>query len=154
MLKTRILLGLFLIVGAFSSCKKDLSPEKQASKDDGLIVDFIAKNSILATKHSSGIYYQVITPGSGNTVSVNNTVYVTYEGKLLNGSVFDKSTSTINFPLSNVIAGWQIGIPLIKKGGRIRLIIPSGLAYGSKSPGAGIPANSVLDFTVDLIDVK
>jgi len=154
MLKTRILLGLFLIMGAFSSCKKELSPEKQAAKDDALIVDFIAKNSILATKHSSGIYYQVITPGSGNTVSVNNTVYVTYEGKLLNGSAFDKSTSTINFPLSNVIAGWQIGIPLIKKGGRIRLIIPSGLAYGNQSPGAGIPANSVLDFTVDLIDVK
>jgi len=154
MLKTKILLGLFLLVGAFSSCKKELSPEKQAAKDDSLIVDFIAKNSILATKHSSGIYYQVITPGAGTLVSVNNTVYVTYEGKLLNGSVFDKSTSTINFPLSNVIAGWQIGIPLIKKGGKIRLIIPSGLAYGNQSPGDGIPKNSVLDFTVELIDVR
>lgn len=154
MLKTRILLGLFLIVGAFSSCKKELSPEKQAAKDDALIVDFIAKNSVLATKHSSGIYYQVITPGAGSLVSVNNTVYVNYEGKLLNGSTFDKSSGTINFPLSGVIAGWQIGIPLIKKGGKIRLIIPSGLAYGSQSPGAGIPANSVLDFTVELIDVR
>ena len=154
MLKTRILLGLFLIVGVLSSCKKDFDPEEQAKKDDALIVDFIAKNSIVAVKHSSGIYYQKIVDGSGADVTVSNTVYVTYEGKLLNGSVFDKSTSTINFPLNRVIAGWQIGIPLIKKGGKIRLIIPSALAYGNTSPGPGIPENAVLDFTVDLIDVQ
>ena len=154
MLKTKFLLVLFLLVGAFSSCKKELSPEKQAAKDNSLIVDFVAKNSILATKHSSGIYYQVITPGTGPLVSVNNTVYVNYEGKLLNGSTFDKSSSTVNFLLSGVIAGWQIGIPLIKKGGKIRLIIPSGLAYANRSPSAAIPKNSVLDFTVELIDVR
>lgn len=142
------------MVTILTSCKKELSPEKQAAKDDSLITDFISKNSILATKHSSGLYYQILAPGAGNTVSVNNTVYVNYEGKLLNGSTFDKSTNTINFPLSGVISGWQIGIPLVKKGGKIRLIIPSALAYGTRSPGAGIPANSVLDFTVELIDVQ
>lgn len=153
MLKARFLLGLFLIVGAFASCKKELSPEKQAAKDDSAITDFIAKNNLVATKHSSGIYYQILSPGAGNSVYVSNTVDAIYEGRYLNGSVFDKSTSTINFPLSNVIVGWQIGIPLIKKGGKIRLIIPSGLAYGSQ-PYLSIPANSILDFTVELIDVK
>jgi FKBP-type peptidyl-prolyl cis-trans isomerase FkpA len=156
MLKTRILLGLFLIVGAFSSCKKDkYDAEEQAKKDDALIVDFIAKNSIVAIKHSSGIYYQIITPGTGNLSFTSTTnVSVNYEGRLLNGVVFDKSTNTSTFALGNLIQGWQIGIPLIQKGGRIRLIIPSTLAYKNTSPGAAIPENAVLDFTIDLINAQ
>ena len=154
MLKTRILLALFLVLGVLSSCKKELSPEKQAIKDDTLITEFIAKNSIVAIKHSSGIYYQIISEGTGARPSLTNEVTVGYTGKLLNGNVFDKSNPTATFVLNRLIVGWQIGIPLIKKGGSIRLIVPSGLAYGNSSPGAGIPKNAVLDFTVDLIDVK
>lgn len=156
MFKTRLFLGFFLIVGAFASCKKDsYDAEKQAKIDDGLIVDFIAKNSIAAVKHSSGIYYQIITPGSGD-VSFNSstTVVVNYEGRLLNGSVFDKSSAAATFVLGKLIQGWQIGIPLIQKGGRIRLIVPSGLAYKNQSPGSGIPENAVLDFTIDLISAQ
>lgn len=156
MLKTRMMIGLFLIVGAFSACKKDsYDAEKQAKVDDGLIVDFIAKNSIVAVKHSSGLYYQILTPGTGNTTFTGSTnVTVNYEGKLLNGNVFDKSSAAATFPLGNLIQGWQIGIPLIQKGGRIRLIIPSALAYGNTSPSSAIPANSVLDFTIDLISAQ
>ncbi len=156
MLKTRILLGLILIVGAFSSCKKDeYDADKQLKIDDALIVDFIAKNSIVAVKHNSGIYYQIITPGSGNTVFTPSTsVSVNYEGKLLSGAVFDKSSAIATFTLGNLIQGWQIGIPLIQKGGRIRLLIPSTLAYKNTSPGSGIPENAVLDFTIDLINAQ
>jgi FKBP-type peptidyl-prolyl cis-trans isomerase FkpA len=154
MLKARFLLGLFLIVGAFASCKKELSPEKQAAKDDSAITDFIAKNNLVATKHSSGIYYQIITPGDGNTVLLSNTVSVNYEGRLLDGSLFDKSGTTATFPLSNLIRGWQIGIPLIKKGGKIRLILPSALGYGNQSPSSKIPSNSVLDFTIELVNAQ
>ncbi len=156
MLKTKILLGLFLIVGVLSSCKKDsYDAEKQAKIDDGLIVDFIAKNSIVAVKHSSGLYYQIITPGTGTTTyGSSTTVTVNYEGKLLNGTTFDKSTTNVSFPLGNLIQGWQIGIPLIQKGGRIRLIVPSALAYKNQSPSSAIPANSVLDFTIDLISAQ
>ena len=154
MFKARIFIALFLIVGVFSACKKELSPEKQAEKDDKIISEFISKNSILAIKHSSGVYYQIISEGSGAKPSLSNEVVVNYTGKLLNGNVFDKSNSAVTFPLNGLIVGWQIGIPLVKKGGSIRLIVPSGLAYGNSSPGAGIPANAVLDFTIDLIDVK
>ena len=155
MLKTRFFLGVFLIVIAFASCKKDTyNAEEQAKIDDALIVDFIAKNSIVAVKHSSGIYYQVITPGSGNAAfNASTVVTVNYEGKLLNGNVFDKSTSLVTFPLGNLIQGWQIGIPLIQRGGRIRLIIPSTLAYKNESK-PGIPKNSVLDFTIDLFNAQ
>lgn len=155
MLKTRMLLGLFLIVGAFSSCKKELSPEKQAAKDDEIIVDFIAKNNIPAIKHPSGLYYQIITQGSGASVTAASTVGVNYEGKLLNGTQFDKSTSIVTFPLTRVIQGWTIGVPLIKVGGKIRLIVPSALAYGSNPPqGSPIEKNAVLDFTIDLINAQ
>ena len=156
MLKTRFLLGLFLVVGAFASCKKDsYNAEEQLKKDDALIVDFITKNSIVAVKHSSGLYYQILNPGSGNTNFTGATnVNVTYEGRLLNGTVFDKATTAVPFQLGGLIQGWQIGIPLIQKGGKIRLLVPSTLAYKNESPGAGIPENAVLDFTIDLINAQ
>lgn len=156
MLKTRFLLGLFLIVGAFASCKKDsYDAEEQARKDDALIADFIAKNSIVAVKHSSGLYYQTLTPAANgeNNFNGSTNVTVTYEGKLLNGTSFDKGTN-VTFPLGNLIQGWQIGIPLVKRGGRIRLLVPSTLAYKNTSPGAGIPENAVLDFTIDLLSAQ
>ncbi|MEJ5993293.1 FKBP-type peptidyl-prolyl cis-trans isomerase [Pedobacter sp. Du54] len=155
MLKTKILLVLFLALGAFSSCKKEeYDQEKQLAVDDALIKDFIAKNSIVAVKHSSGVYYQIIAPGSGNiSYSGATQVTVNYEGKLLNGSVFDKSTSAVTFSLGALIPGWQIGIPLIQKGGKIRLLIPSTLAYMNQSR-VGIPENSVLDFTIELINAQ
>jgi FKBP-type peptidyl-prolyl cis-trans isomerase FkpA len=138
-----------------SSCSKDkYDVEKQAAKDDLLITEFIAQNKITATKHSSGLYYQILTEGTGSTVTTASTVSVNYEGKLLDGSIFDKSKAAVTFPLTGVIQGWTIGVPLVKVGGRIRLIIPSTLAYGNTSPGAGIPKNAVLDFTIDLLNAQ
>lgn len=149
--KTKILLVLFLFVSAFSACKKEnYDAEAQLAVDDALIKEFISKNSIVAVKHSSGLYYQIITPGTGSVNYNGNTqVNVNYEGKLLNGSVFDKSISPVTFSLGRLITGWQIGIPLIQKGGKIRLLIPSTLAYMDQAK-VGIPANSVLDFTIEL----
>lgn len=157
MLKSKIFLGLFLVVCAFSACKKDdYDAEKQAKIDDALIVDFLAKNSIVAIKHSSGIYYQTLTPAAAgeNNFTSSTNVSVNYEGRLLSGAIFDKSTSIATFPLGNLIQGWQIGIPLVKKGGRIRLLIPSTLAYKNESPSSAIPKNAVLDFTIDLINAQ
>lgn len=155
MLKTKILLVLFVALGVFSSCKKeDYDPEKQLAVDDTLIKDFIAKNSIVAIKHSSGIYYQIIAPGTGNLTYTGATqVTVNYEGKLLSGSIFDKSSSAVTFSLGQLIPGWQIGIPLIQKGGKIRLLIPSTLAYMNQAR-VGIPENSVLDFTIELTNAQ
>ncbi|WP_343533386.1 FKBP-type peptidyl-prolyl cis-trans isomerase [Pedobacter sp.] len=151
----RFLLPMVVLITALGSCSKDnYNAEEQAKKDDALIVDFIAKNNIQATKHSSGLYYQIINQGTGASVTAASTVGVNYEGKLLNGTQFDKSTQTVTFPLTGVIQGWTIGVPLIKVGGRIRLILPSTLAYGNQSPGPGIPKNSVLDFTIDLLHAQ
>lgn len=147
----KYLLLLFLIPAAFSSCKKDsFDPAKQAAADDAAIQAYIKANNITATKDPSGIYYEVVTPGTDNNYpTINSTVTVNYTGKLLNGTVFDSATG-FQTPLSNVVKGWQIGIPHISTGGRILLLIPSALGYGNQAEGS-IPKNSVLIFTIDLL---
>jgi FKBP-type peptidyl-prolyl cis-trans isomerase len=146
----RYILLLVLFITAFSSCKKDtpFDPVKQAAADDASIQAYIKANNITATKDPSGLYYQVITPGTGSYPTSNSLITGQYTGKLLNGNVFDSGPVT-NTPLTGFITGWQIGIPHINTGGRILLLIPSALAYGNSKSGS-IPANSVLIFTIDL----
>ncbi|OAQ40242.1 hypothetical protein A5893_04615 [Pedobacter psychrophilus] len=123
--------------------------------EDNLIKDFLATNKITATKDAaSGLYYQIITPGTGNAVLSTSTIKAVYTGRLLTGAIFDQATSAnpLTIALSSVIQGWQIGLPFIKSGGKIRLFIPSRLAYGSSAQNS-IPANSILDFDIELVEV-
>jgi FKBP-type peptidyl-prolyl cis-trans isomerase FkpA len=141
---------LSLIIVGFSSCKKDsFDAAKQAATDDSLIKAYVSTNNINATKDPSGLYYQVLIPGTGPFPTANSTVSVNYNGKLLNGTVF-APTAPLTSSLNTLIKGWQIGIPFVNAGGRILLIIPSGLGYGNNANGS-IPANSVLVFTIDLL---
>ena len=115
----RYTLLLVLFIAAFSSCKKDtpFDPVKQAADDDASIQAYIKANNITATKDPSGLYYQVITPGTGAYPTKTSLISGQYTGKLLNGTVFD-SNSIPNDPLAGFITGWQIGIPYINTGGR------------------------------------
>jgi FKBP-type peptidyl-prolyl cis-trans isomerase FkpA len=116
---------------------------------------YLTINSINATKDSSGIFYEIITPGTGTVQPAYcSKVTVTYVGTILNRSdpPFDQNTTGIAFDLRNLIQGWQRGIPLIRKGGTIRLYIPPSLAYGSAGSG-GVPANAYLRFDIGLLDV-
>lgn len=148
----KYLLLVIVLFIAFSSCTKDstFDPVKQAKADDAAIQAYIATKNITATKDASGVYYSVITAGTGAYPSSSSTVNVDYEGELLNGSVFSP-TSYLSYPLVGLIKGWQIGLPHINTGGTILLIVPSGLAYGNSSPGGGIPSNAVLVFTIKLV---
>lgn len=156
-MKIKLYLFSVIMMLSMSSCLKDedVDPTVQAGKDDATIVKFIADNKISAVKHSSGVYYQIIQSGSGNiTYTANTTVKAHYTGRLTNGQIFDKSPAQPpSFKLGQVIVGWQIGVPLIQKGGKIRLFIPSGYAYGPQGSGS-IPPNSVLDFDIELVDVQ
>lgn len=114
---------------------------------------YSAANNMTVSKHSSGIYYCITDSGHGMRPLATSNVSVTYTGKLLNGTIFDSSPNTISFSLNNVIEGWQLGLPLIKKGGKIKLIIPSALAYGCNGNN-GIPPNAPLFFDVHLIEVN
>jgi FKBP-type peptidyl-prolyl cis-trans isomerase FkpA len=153
-----LFLALVFVVSAFSSCKKMEvhDPQAQLAADEVRIKEFIAKNNIPAIRHEpSGLYYQIIEPGTGSLVYAANTLITAkYTLRLLNGNtVPNQPAEPIDFSLGGVIVGWQIGIPLIQKGGKIRLIIPSGYAYGPQSR-AGIPVNSVLDFDIELVNAQ
>ncbi|KLT66177.1 MULTISPECIES: FKBP-type peptidyl-prolyl cis-trans isomerase [Pedobacter] len=146
--KFKLLTVILLFTATFTACKKDKDTEKQ-------IADFIAENNINATKDNSGLYYQIIKPGSGTfTYPANTRITIKYEGRLLDGSVFDNGGGKEQtFNLADLIQGWRIGIPKIQKGGEIRLIVPPSLGYGSSSAGP-IPGNSVLDFTIQLSNTQ
>ncbi|MBW4890235.1 FKBP-type peptidyl-prolyl cis-trans isomerase [Mucilaginibacter sp. HMF5004] len=148
---------LFLLVCAviLASCGGGSSSQmsRQAAVDDSLIQVYIKANHINATKHSSGLYYQIIKEGTGANAASNSSVDVTYEGKLTTGLVFDHSVTPISFALKDVVEGWQIGIPLVKAGGKIMLIIPSHLGYGPGGSGP-IPENAVLVFDIDVLKVQ
>jgi FKBP-type peptidyl-prolyl cis-trans isomerase FkpA len=102
-----------------------------------------------------GFFYKIITPGTGVTPLLSSTVTVKYVGTLENGVEFDRNNIPNGnvFQLGGLIKGWQYGIPLIKKGGSIKLFLPPTLAYGCNVSG-GIPPGSNLIFTVDLVDVQ
>jgi FKBP-type peptidyl-prolyl cis-trans isomerase FkpA len=150
------------IAACFTACKKgndseNFDVEAQYQKDTTAIRSFLVANKIVALKEpKSGVFYQILNPGTGNFVYTSST-YVTanYTGRLLDGTQFDSSKGTAKeFALSRVIAGWQIGVPFVQKGGSIRLFIPSYYGYGNVNQGNSIPANSVLDFTIDVTDLK
>lgn len=138
---------------AVTGCVKDKGcQEKTVQSEEGAILAYAASNSITATKHSSGLYYQILNPGSGPTPSASSTLSVEYTGKRLNGTIFDQQLTPISLPLRDVIAGWQLGLPLIQKGGTIKLIIPSSLAYGCAGRSS-IEPYAILYFEIELVDV-
>lgn len=145
---------IFLFLGlvfSFTSCKKKLTQEEA---DEKIIKQYISDKGLSAKATGSGLYYVIDTEGTGDHPNINSTVTVVYRGTLTDGTEFDKSsTSGASFKLSSVIKGWQEGIPLFKKGGKGKLLIPSALGYGNQATGK-IPASSVLIFDVELLDVK
>lgn len=158
MKKILLLLALFTVL--FSACKKSdsststVDPAVQAKADDDKIQAYLKANpSITATKDPSGLYYQILNPGTGVNPTTKSTITVAYTGKYLDGTVFQTLPNFTSVLGAGLIQGWQIGIPFIKTGGRILLIIPSGLAYGLPGKGS-IPPNTVLIFTIDLFAVQ
>lgn len=146
---------MLVVLATVSSCKKDrpepYDPYKQLEIDEQLITGYIS-DSIPAVRHETGVYYVILEPGSGEMPEDQDEITVKYTGRILNGAKFDSSDSYTGI-LGSFINGWRIGVPLIHEGGRVRLIIPSGYAYGPYRNGP-IPPNSILDFDIELLDVK
>lgn len=114
-------------------------------------------------KTASGLLYKIINPGKGKHPTMESTVVVNYEGKLVDGREFDSSYSRnepATFPLLYVIKGWSEGLQLIGEGGEIQLVVPPDLAYGEQSlPAheegkAAIPSQSTLVFNIKLMKIK
>lgn len=115
---------------------------------------FCTANNINPSENTNGFLYEIIAPGSGLAITVNNTVSVVYTGKLMDGTTFTSVATSQDIALSGVIDGWKLGIPLIRKGGRIKLVIPSALAYSCGGNLPAIPANAPIFFDITVNDVK
>ena len=110
-----------------------------------------------ATQTESGLVIVSVQAGVGKSPVKSDSVEVHYEGKLIDGTVFDSSIQrgeTICFPLSGVIKGWTEGLQLMKEGGKAKLTIPSELGYGARGSPPKIPPGATLVFDVELIAVK
>lgn len=113
------------------------------------------KEGVVST--GTGLQYEVLRDAEGPKPTATSSVRVNYEGKLIDGTVFDSSYERgepVEFPLNRVIPGWTQGLLLMSPGARYRLYIPPEIGYGSEPVGNGvIPGNSVLIFEVELLEI-
>ena len=119
---------------------------------------FLAENAkkqgIVIT--GSGLQYEVLTKGSGKQPKATDSVKCHYEGRLIDGTVFDSSYrrgTPATFGLNQVISGWTEGVQLMQEGAKYRFYIPFNLAYGANGAGDNIPPYSALIFDVELIEI-
>ncbi|MCT4697421.1 FKBP-type peptidyl-prolyl cis-trans isomerase [Candidatus Cardinium sp. TP] len=143
----------------------------QLAKDKQLITDYLAAHHIEASTTDSGLFYSIDQPSDAMLVGKGKTIKVHYTGRLLDGTVFDTSLEEVakahniynaqrpyqpfefKVGLGYVIKGWDEGLLLLKKHEKARFFIPSALAYGPNAIGKLIPANSILLFEVEVVDV-
>lgn len=158
----------FILAGVLSACGEDPEKEKfrkelvdKALNDDtrkagdAFLVANATQPDIKVTP--SGLQYRVLQAGEGASPNITDVVTVHYEGKRIDGVVFDSSyarNKPNDFPVNRVIRGWTEALSMMNKGAAWELFIPPQLAYGATSPNELIPANSTLVFKVELIDFK
>ena len=105
----------------------------------------------------TGLQYEVLTPALGIKPTPTDTVTCHYEGRLIDGTVFDSSYrrgEPASFPLQGVIRGWTEGLQLMSIGSKFRFFIPFDLAYGAQGAGGSIPPYAALIFDVELLGIE
>jgi FKBP-type peptidyl-prolyl cis-trans isomerase FkpA len=156
---------LFFIIALpflIAACNKSSSPDCSGPKDVASAAEtaklktYLGADSLTYTQHPSGFFYKITTAGTGTaSPTVCSAVLVKYSGRFTTSATpFDQNTTGVAFNLGNLIKAWQIGIPLLKKGGSIILYVPPSLGYGSGGNPPRIPGDAYLVFTVDLVDFQ
>lgn len=136
-----------------TSCKTYSEEEVQGF--DKTIQKFVMKSGLNYEKSESGLYYLIEKEGEGEFIKFTDEVSFRYTGKLLSGKTFDGryKRTPITFEVSKLIEGWKEGMMYLKKGGKAKLIVPPTLGYGDNQL-PDIPANSILYFEIEVVDVR
>jgi peptidylprolyl isomerase len=153
-----LIIAIALIGYYFINSSGSSSAEIAANQKIG--ADFMETNRTVdgVKTTSSGLQYLVLEKGTGTQYPLaTDQVEVHYEGKLLDGTVFDSSLKrgqSISFGLNQVIKGWTEGVQLMVVGEKTRFFIPADMAYGNKGAGSDIPGGSTLIFEVNLLGIN
>nr|WP_257785910.1 FKBP-type peptidyl-prolyl cis-trans isomerase [Desulfococcus multivorans] len=134
----------------------ETSGRAEANLEKGRV--FLTENRERAgvVETESGLQYRVIREGSGKTPSASDTVETHYEGRTIDGNIFDSSVKRgkpATFPVNGVIRGWQEALQLMSEGAKYELFIPSDLAYGPGGAGNAIGPHETLIFEVELLKI-
>jgi hypothetical protein len=133
------------------------NPVSQAAIDQNIIIQYALKNNLDVKRTSSGLYYVVEKEGAGAAPLAQDIVTINYRGYLLDGTEFDssyKKGQPLTYSVSGFVPGWIEALQLMKPGEKIKLIVPSALAYGQMgTPGGPIGPNAVLGFDMELLKV-
>lgn len=131
--------------------------KRKSAKNDG--EKFLEENKQRETVQTtaSGLQYEIVEEGAGQSPKATDSVTVHYEGRFIDGGIFDSSfqrNEPATFPVNGVIAGWTEALQMMKPGAKWRLYIPHHLAYGENGAGDVIPPFATLVFDVELISVN
>lgn len=137
-----------LSIGACSTYSED-----EMSEFDTKITAYLEKKGIKCKKSDSGLFYNIIEEGEGEYIRFKDVVTFTYTGKLLNGELFDNQQEPVEFSVDKLIGAWKEIMLQTKKGSKVFLAAPPQLGYGSNNLD-DIPANSVLIYEMEIIDVQ
>ncbi|MDG1852350.1 MAG: FKBP-type peptidyl-prolyl cis-trans isomerase [Gammaproteobacteria bacterium] len=127
----------------------------QAEEGEQFLKDNSDRDEITVT--GSGLQYEIITAGDGESPTADSTVKVHYHGTLIDGTVFDSSVNRgepIEFNVGGVIPGWTEALQLMKVGDKWKLYIPYQLAYGANGAGGVIGPYQALIFEVELLGIS
>lgn len=152
-MKLFTILSVLILALGLSSC--NTYSENQIEEFDQKIQKFIAKGNDKYEKSESGLYYLIEEEGEGDYIKYTDVVSFKYEGKFLSGKPFDHRhrNTPITFPVTKLIEGWKESFMYLKKGGKAKVILPPYLAYGDHAL-EDIPANTILFFTIEIVDVN
>ena len=110
-----------------------------------------------AVTTGSGLVYESLKDGNGESPKATDTVKVHYRGTFPDGKEFDSSYKRgepTSFPLNRVIPCWTEGVQRMKPGGKAKLTCPPAIAYGAAGAGGVIPPNATLNFEIELLSVR
>ncbi len=140
-------------VGVWLGTQAQVAAVRQ--QDMQYLAENAKKPGVITT--ASGLQYKIITQGTGPKPARTDTVLVHYEGRLIDGTVFDSSYQRgqpAKFPLDGVIPGWSEGVQLMNTGSKYHFTVPPALGYGAAGAGGVIPPGAVLEFDVELLAVR
>lgn len=146
------LLTVFLALLLLGSCKT--YSDDQLKSFDKEIEAYLKQENKRCEKSPSGLYYTIIEPGKGDKIKYGDLVTFNYKGELLDGTVFDdQREEPVEFFVKDLIGSWKEIMLMLRKGGKAYLVAPPQLAYGTHDLD-DIPKNSILVFTIEVVDVK